>query len=123
MVTVEGLDEAIRGLERGTAAAREASSAATGAGASRIVARARAVAPHVTGKLRGSIRAERLRDGSYTVKAGGPGVEYAAIVHEDLTARHPDGEAKFIERPALAEAATIERDIEAAVDRALEDVL
>lgn len=122
-VTVDGLDEAIDGLDRGADAARAAASEATGRGASRVAARARQVAPRQTGKLIGTIRAERTPGGSYVVKAGGPGVEYAAIVHEDLTAIHPDGQAKFIERPAIAEAATIEGDIDAAVTQALESTL
>lgn len=33
---------------------------------------------------------------------GGPGAEYAVIVHEDLTKRHPVGQAKYLEIPLKA---------------------
>ncbi|WP_043471013.1 minor capsid protein [Kitasatospora sp. MBT66] len=45
---------------------------------------------------------------------------YAARVHEDLNARHDQGRtAKYLERPAAAEAAAVEQIIAAAVRRAL----
>lgn len=59
--------------------------------------------PVDTGALRASIVvAEPKRDGrhiSVTISAGGPSVEYALYVHEDLEAFHAEGEAKYIERP------------------------
>lgn len=36
---------------------------------------------------------------------------YAIYVHEDLNAKHDDGQAKYLEQPALEHAATLEADI------------
>lgn len=64
--------------------------------------------PVDTGLLQSTVRAvgwvitaNRIEAG---VAAGGPGVEYAVKVHEDLDAFHRVGEAKFIERPLLESA-------------------
>lgn len=46
-----------------------------------------------------------------TIGVGGPAADYAVYVHEDLSKRHPNGEAKFLERAVLNEAATFEQDI------------
>lgn len=55
------------------------------------------------GPLRASIHVEGpVREGRRvyaTIVAGGPSVDYALQVHEDLEAFHANGEAKFIERP------------------------
>lgn len=59
--------------------------------------------PVDTGALRASIMVlEPKREGrkiSVTIVAGGPGIDYALQVHEDLEAFHAQGEAKYIERP------------------------
>jgi len=66
------------------------------------------VTPVDTGALRASIFVENpKREGrkvSVAIVAGGPSAPYALIVHEDLEAHHPHGEAKFIERPLRASA-------------------
>lgn len=58
--------------------------------------------PVKTGKLRDSIRIEGPtstgKQVTGSIIAGGPDIPYAMIVHEDLDAYHPVGEAKFIER-------------------------
>ena len=57
------------------------------------------------GNLRSSVRANGpFREGRRvwcTVTAGGPSAPYALYVHEDLTAFHPVGQAKFIESVLL----------------------
>jgi hypothetical protein len=59
--------------------------------------------PVDTGALRASERIEGpIREGRRIyiyIVAGGPSVEYAFAVHEDLEAFHKIGEAKYIERP------------------------
>jgi hypothetical protein len=40
--------------------------------------------------------------GSVTLGFGGPSAPYAVIVHEDLTKRHPVGQAKYLEIPLRA---------------------
>lgn len=39
---------------------------------------------------------------SVTLSYGGPSVDYAIIVHEDMTAHHPHGQAKYLETPLKA---------------------
>lgn len=61
------------------------------------------VCPKLTGDLAETIRATPpVRKGRVvqtTIVAGDDTVDYALPVHEDLEAVHPNGEAKYIERP------------------------
>jgi hypothetical protein len=73
--------------------------------------------------LRTSIRAEvtSVRGGSTSVGvvAGGvPGVDYASIVHDDLTARHKVGGAKFIELAAREVGASVPGEMNDLIERA-----
>lgn len=62
--------------------------------------------PVETGALRASGFVEppitRGAETSVTVGFGGPAAPYAVIVHEDLTKRHPVGQAKYLELPLRA---------------------
>jgi hypothetical protein len=53
--------------------------------------------------------------------ANGEEVHYAVYVHENLTARHPVGEAKFLERPVLEWADVAEARLAAHVGKAIEE--
>jgi hypothetical protein len=57
--------------------------------------------PVDTGALRASHEVTKPkiegRDISVSIQVGGPAAEYAVIVHEDLEADHPVGQAKFLE--------------------------
>ncbi len=79
--------------------------------------------PVDTGALRGSIHATppKVRRGSVStsVVAGGPAAPYALTVHENLQARHPLGQAKYLERPLNEARPTIERELEGALGRAI----
>lgn len=61
--------------------------------------------PVDTGALRAShVTREPVisgRDISVTIEVGGPSLPYAVIVHEDLEADHPVGQAKFLESTIL----------------------
>jgi len=46
-------------------------------------------------------------------------VSYAIYVHEDLTARHPVGQAKFLEKATLDSRAEVEQIMAAAIRRRL----
>jgi len=76
--------------------------------------------PVDTGALRASIHVEGpFRKGRRiwaTVVAGGPTVQYAFIVHEDLDAFHSNGEAKYIERPLAESAPFISARVAARID-------
>jgi len=64
--------------------------------------------PVATGALKGSgtvFRPERNgRTVSVTLAYGGVAAPYAIYVHEDLSAHHPNGEAKFLESVLLESA-------------------
>jgi hypothetical protein len=91
-----------------------------------IVARARDLCPDdpetQQGYLRQSIRATGVttKEGlaEISVLAGGDSLprDYAMIVHEDLTMRHPHGgQAKFLEQPVLEEAPRVDGAIDEAI--------
>lgn len=64
---------------------------------------AKARTPFVTGNLRDSGRIEVGIDPAgitVEVKFGGAEAPYAVFVHEDLSAEHPIGQAKFLETAA-----------------------
>lgn len=57
--------------------------------------------PVDTGALRESGRVEEAEEGAVRLVYGDAAVDYALEVHENLEAFHPNGEAKFLERPIL----------------------
>jgi len=62
--------------------------------------------PVLTGALRGSHETHRPEYGPdglvVRVTVGGPAAPYALYVHENLDARHENGQAKFLEYAVLA---------------------
>lgn len=60
------------------------------------------------GNLRasGHVRGPFFEAGDIAVRLGfgGPAVQYALIVHEDMTARHTVGQAKYLELPVIQNA-------------------
>lgn len=76
--------------------------------------------PVDNGTLRGTVHVEgpEIGDGmvSTSVVAGGPSAPYAVIVHEDLTAQHKVGQAKFIESVIMESKATIGERVAKRVD-------
>jgi len=75
--------------------------------AQRVATASRHLTPVDTGALRASHDVDRPeysgRDVSVRISVGGPAAKYALFVHENLQARHPVGQAKFLET-ALSEA-------------------
>jgi hypothetical protein len=59
--------------------------------------------PVKTGNLRstGFVQLPEIdgQDINVTLSYGGPAVDYAVVVHEDLTAHHPHGQAKYLSTP------------------------
>ena len=59
--------------------------------------------PVKTGNLRATGFVQLPEDDGHqitvTLSYGGPAVDYAVIVHEDLTAHHPHGQAKYLSTP------------------------
>ena len=73
----------------------------------RVAEKARDAVPVKTGALRDSIHATGPEFKGDRIEVGvvaGEGLDYAVVVHEDLSAHHEHGGAKFIERPLLESA-------------------
>lgn len=70
-----------------------------------LMTQAKGLTPVDTGALRASGHVqppeETATGVAVTLGFGGPVVEYAVYVHEDLAASHPVGQAKFLEQPVL----------------------
>lgn len=75
--------------------------------------------PVDTGALRGSghVDAPQMSADSATVQLGfgGPSAPYAVYVHENLSARHPSGKAKFLEGAMQVRAAKFASEMAAAL--------
>lgn len=72
--------------------------------AERIMTISKGLVPVDTGALRASgVAGVNVEGGkvSMVLSYGGPAVDYAVIVHEDLSAYHPNGQAKYLEEPML----------------------
>ena len=50
---------------------------------------------------------------------GGPSVDYAIVQHESLHFKHTVGQAKYLEKPALHRAATMDKRIAARLQKRL----
>ena len=72
-----------------------------------VMAQAKRRTPVDTGVLQSSGRVAAPRVGgagsdvSVELSFGGAAAPYAVTVHEDLSAKHPTGQAKFLEQPLL----------------------
>lgn len=122
-VTVIGDKELIAKLRRTGEEGAKAARKALYQKAEEVAAKAKApgMTPVKTGNLRSTIHVEPIQAGQseYSIVAGGPAAPYALYVHEDLTARHPNGQAKYIERPFLEVLPTVAPAIGAALDKLL----
>lgn len=80
------------------------------------------IVPVDTGALRSSGTVEGPKNGEVLIGYGGPAASYAAIVHEDLEARHKEGKtAKYLERPFMEALAAMDKRMGEAIERAIED--
>jgi hypothetical protein len=77
--------------------------------------------PKDTGALRNTIFVDGpTQDGNIvraSIVAGGPAAQYAIVQHEDLSLRHTEGQAKYIESVLLESRATIGSEVGALVKR------
>lgn len=96
MAGVEGLDNVLRNLNREIEGIEDRSVEGLFAGGLIIEGTAVPRAPRDTGNLRGSSYTRKAPGNPQAVEVGF-GAAYALPVHEDLEARHEDGEAKFLE--------------------------
>lgn len=105
-ISLDGQDRLVRALARAGEAALDGLQVAMVDEMEKVMEEAKLQTPVLTGTLRASgvvLPAERMGD-QITVTAGfgGAAADYAVIVHEDLGANHPVGNAKFLENPMSA---------------------
>ena len=100
-VDVKGLDELIATLGLLGEAIRDGAHTALEDGALVIHKATVPLIPIDTGDLRATARVEVESDGSVSVVVGNANVGYAVYVHENLTAYHASGQAKFLEAAGL----------------------
>ena len=78
--------------------------------------------PVDTGALKnsGHVKPPRVEGDRVIVECGfgGAAAPYAIYVHEDLSAHHPVGEAKYLEKPALKKMQTLSADLAEELGRA-----
>lgn len=79
--------------------------------AKKIIAESKAITPVDTGKLRSSLTQEVKKEGTKATARLGSDVEYALIVHEDLSKTHFNGQAKFLERPLRRNVKTLQASV------------
>ena len=84
-----------------------------------VMGKSKAIVPVDTGALRSTGHVERPKRERSSVDIGlaygGPAVGYAVIVHENMTARHKVGQAKYLEEPLLSSIKTIQRRLQGAI--------
>lgn len=114
-ITIQGTPALLAALRRhdGAAARRAASGALLEVAETRIMGPSKRLVPVDTGALRSSGHVQPPVEAgpvvTVTLGYGGPAgatvkgayVGYAIYVHENLTARHPVGQAKYLEQPLL----------------------
>lgn len=113
-VEAEGLPEMLKSLRGMGQMSLSAVRGVLVAGAERVVARAKELAPRYYpdgGALPDTIHATPVQEGptgiSIEILAGGPEAPWAEEVHEDMTMSHHHGVPKYLERAAMAEAPAI----------------
>jgi hypothetical protein len=97
-ITVRGHERVIRNLVRLAVASPRAAQQGLRTEAEIEMTEMKQRTPVKTGALRGSGRIEDLpNNGGVRFLFGGPAVDYAVPVHENLDVFHPTGQAKFME--------------------------
>lgn len=100
------------------ALAREAAVEGLNLSAERVRAVAVPLTPLEYGDLRSSLTVDPATEADLE-SAVTSDLEYAVYVHEDLAARHDDGQAKFLEEAARQSAGEVEQIMGAALARRL----
>jgi hypothetical protein len=102
-VEVTGLDKLIENLQQYGQKALQAIGAEMFIEAEATMTESKQEVPVDTGALRASgtvlLPVITAQDVVVEMGYGGPAVNYAVFVHEDLTKHHPTGKAKFLEEP------------------------
>jgi hypothetical protein len=123
MIRFEGMDELRRKLAAAGPLALQALAAGMVEEQEQVITAAKQRTPVDTGTLKGSgtVLPPKFSGSRAEVVAGfgGAAQDYAIVVHEDLSASHPVGEAKFLERSFLERANGMGRNLAAHIGAAL----
>ena len=122
-ITFKGADALVRRFKELAARLPIAIESALVREAEETITEAKLITPVDEGVLRASGHVQQpKRDGprvSVEAGFGGPAAPYALFVHEDLTAHHPVGQAKFLEVPVNKRRGSFAGRLAARVDAAL----
>lgn len=86
----------------------------------RIMTEAKRLTPVKTGALRNSGHVVAESETRVVLAFGGAAASYAVIVHENLQARHPLGQAKYLEQPMLSAISGMDARLAADVRKQIE---
>lgn len=102
-IKLTGLNKLLKKFQRRPDEIQKLTAAAINIEAEIIMAKAKVLTPVDLGTLRstGFVKPPKFRRSKISISLGfgGPAAEYALFVHEDLTANHVVGQAKFLEEP------------------------
>ena len=102
----------LKGTNRALKQVDSAAVRAVDATADSIIKEAKRIVPVDTGKLKRSLKQETKRKASGAESVLGSDEDYALLVHEDLNLRHPNGQAKFLERPLIRSGDQLARELQ-----------
>lgn len=115
---IQGLDQLQKQLKSAPRALETAVENALALGIAMVETESKRRSPLDTGTLRSSIGGVRGYSFVKGLKAGvGTNLDYAIYVHENLRARHPIGEAKFMDKGAKASMPFIKKQMEKVGER------
>ena len=111
------IDETVRAIDRWGLRLVDALPPALFRRGEAVMKRAKDLTPVDTGTLRnsGTVNQPEIEGNqvSVTIGFGGAAAPYAVFVHEDMTKRHPVGQAKFLEEPLREEERDFDRNLAA----------
>jgi len=85
--------------------------------AAQVVRTAKTLTPVQTGKLRDSLKKQTRRENDRIVSVISSDVDYSLKVHEDLTAFHPSGQAKFLSQPLTKSGRLLKENLKREIEK------
>lgn len=118
-ISVTGIDKLLGQLQRMTGASDRASKNGFRRGARTMLAASQQLVPVDTGALQASASVEE-NDDELRIVYKEP---YAAIVHEKMSLKHPDGQAKYLEQAVNEGLDAMTEELGAALNEELDSAL
>lgn len=138
-IRLTGLGDLFKKLQKVSPSAQEAGKRVLTAAAKRVYAKSQALVPvdredggqlKASGKVNqaraakrtGRVTASVIYGGARLALLTGDNPIYAIVQHEDLTLKHDQGQAKFLEKPFVSEQANVMADLAAEIRKAEENL-